>query len=72
MGLETIRVGTAGVVIAVTLYGNDCIVDVGDAFTPAIVSIPTEDMEAFKMLLVEKLKQIGPDKSLMGRLINRG
>lgn len=48
-----LRTGTAGLFVAMTLYGADCVRSYGDWLTPAEITIPREDAEAFSLLVSE-------------------
>jgi hypothetical protein len=49
----TRRLGTPGLMVAIRLYGRDCIRSVGDWLTPAEVDIPLQDADAFDALVRE-------------------
>lgn len=46
-----IEVGTIGLVVAIKLYGHDCVVSYGDSVRCAIVNIPPDDVVCFRELV---------------------
>jgi hypothetical protein len=44
-------VNSSGLHVAVKLYGSDCVINYGNAYTPGVVSIPSEDEESFDELV---------------------
>ncbi len=59
MNQVQIETGTAGLALAHKLYGKDAIILIGDWLSPAIVSIPEDDVSTFKELLEEEYVRLG-------------
>lgn len=52
------RAGTVGIVLALWIYGNDAVVNIGDWLTPGIIRIPVDDIDAFANLEREELSRV--------------
>lgn len=53
-----IEVGTIGLVVAIKLYGHDCVISYGDSFRQAIINIPPEDVVCFRQLVHGELDRL--------------
>lgn len=58
------RVGSIGLIVAIRLFGVECVVDAGTWTTPATVIIPEDDHFDFKELEKEQITLYKAGKAL--------
>ena len=54
-----LSVGCSGLRVALCLYGASCVVSARDAYSPADIEIPEEDVEAYQLMLQEERSRLG-------------
>lgn len=55
MGKTTLEFGTVGLQVAVGLYGQECVVSMGDHYTSGVVEVPDGDVDVVMSMVKEAM-----------------